>query len=122
MYNLVVFASGNGTTLQAIIDAIKNNELNAQINLVVSNNENAYALERAKNAGIETYIIHNKNTNDVDIELTEKLKNYNVNLIVLAGYLKLIGENLINNYTIINTHPSLLPKFGGKGMYRNECT
>ncbi len=120
MYNLVVFASGNGTTLQAIIDAIEENKLNAKINLVVSNNENAYALERAKNAGIETYIIHNKNTNDVDIELTEKLKSYDVDLIVLAGYLKLIGENLINNYTIINTHPSLLPKFGGKGMYRNE--
>lgn len=122
MYNLVVFASGNGTTLQAIIDAIKNKQLNAKINLVVSNNENAYALERAKNAGIENYIIKNKNTNDVDIELTEKLKKYNVDLIVLAGYLKLIGQNLIKNYTIINTHPSLLPKFGGKGMYRNECT
>lgn len=122
MYNLVVFASGNGTTLQAIIDAIKNKQLNAKINLVVSNNENAYALERAKNAGIENYIIKNKNTNDVDIELTEKLKKYNVDLIVLAGYLKLIGQNLIKNYTIINTHPSLLPKFGGKGMYRNERT
>lgn len=122
MYNLVVFASGNGTTLQAIIDAIKENKLNAKINLVVSNNENAYALERAKSAGIENYIIQNKGTNEVDIELTEKLKNYDIDLIVLAGYLKLIGENLINNYTIINTHPSLLPKFGGIGMYRNECT
>ena len=91
--------------------------MKAKINLVVSNNENAYALERAKNAGIETYIIQSKETNEIDIELTEKLKNYDVDLIVLAGYLKLIGENLINNYTIINTHPSLLPKFGGKGMY-----
>ena len=54
MYNIIVFASGNGTTLQSIIDAIENKELNAQINLVVSNNENAYALERAKKAGIET--------------------------------------------------------------------
>lgn len=117
MYNLVVFASGNGTTLQSIIDAIENKQLNAKINLVVSNNENAYALERAKKAKIETYIIQNKGTNEVDIELTEKLKKYDVDLIVLAGYLKLIGENLINNYTIINTHPSLLPKFGGKGMY-----
>lgn len=122
MYNLIIFASGNGTTLQAIIDAIQNNKLNAKINLVVSNNENAYALERARMAGIETYIIQNKDTNEVDLELSEKLKNYDVDLIVLAGYLKLIGERLINNYTIINTHPSLLPKFGGKGMYRNECT
>lgn len=121
MYNLVVFASGNGTTLQAIIDAIESNKLNAKINLVVSNNENAYALERARNAGIETYIIQNKDYKLADIELVQKLSNYNVDLIVLAGYLKMIGENLINNYTIINTHPSLLPKFGGKGMYRNEC-
>lgn len=118
MYNLVVFASGNGSTLQSIIDAIENKELNARINLLVTNNPNAYALERAKNAGIETYIIKNKTTSEIDIELTEKLKNYSVDLIVLAGYLKLIGENLIKNYTIINTHPSLLPKFGGKGMYR----
>ncbi len=117
MYNLIVFASGNGTTLQSIIDAIEKKELNAKINLVVSNNENAYALERAKNAGIETYVIQNKDTKQVDIELVEKLKNYDVDLIILAGYLRLIGENLIKNYTIINTHPSLLPKFGGKGMY-----
>lgn len=117
MYNLVVFASGNGTTLQAIIDAIQNKELNAKINLVVSNNNNAYALERARKAKVETYVIQNKGVEEVDIELTEKLKEYNVDLIVLAGYLKLIGENLINNYTIINTHPSLLPKFGGNGMY-----
>lgn len=121
MYNLVVFASGNGSTLQSIIDAIKNKELNAKINLLVTNNPNAYALERAKCAGIETYIIKNKTTNEIDTELSEKLKNYNIDLIVLAGYLKLIGDNLIKNYTIVNTHPSLLPKFGGKGMYRNEC-
>ncbi len=121
MYNLVVFASGNGTTLQAIIDAIESSNLNAKINLVVSNNENAYALQRAQNAGIETYIIQNKDYKKADIELVKKLSNYSVDLIVLAGYLKMIGENLINNYTIINTHPSLLPKFGGKGMYRNEC-
>lgn len=122
MYNLVVFASGNGTTLQSIIDAIESKVLDANINLVVSNNEKAYALQRAQDAKIETYIIKNKNSDDIDIELTEKLKKYKVDLIVLAGYLKLIGKNLISNYTIINTHPSLLPKFGGKGMYRNECT
>lgn len=122
MYNLVVFASGNGTTLQSIIDAIKNKQLDAKINLVVSNNENAYALERAKQAGIETYVIQNKEYKEADIELVNKLSTYAVDLIILAGYLKMIGENLIKNYTIINTHPSLLPKFGGKGMYRNECT
>lgn len=117
MYNLVVFASGNGSTLQCIIDNINNGNLKAQINLVVSDNPNAYALKRAENHGIETYIIDNHTKEDIDIELSNILKNYSINLIVLAGYLRMVGSKLINNYTIINTHPSLLPKFGGKGMY-----
>ena len=108
---------GNGTTLQSVIDNIENGTLNAKINLVVSDNENAYALERAKKANIPTYIIKNKTTEEIDIELDNLLKNYKIDLIVLVGYLKLIGKRLVNNYTIINTHPSLLPKFGGKGMY-----
>lgn len=108
---------GNGTTLQSVIDNIKNGILDAKINLVVSDNENAFALERAKKANIPTYIIKNKTTEKIDIELDSLLKKYEVDLIVLVGYLKLIGKRLVNNYTIINTHPSLLPKFGGKGMY-----
>ena len=117
MYNLVVFASGNGSTLQSIIDSINSNELKAKINLVISDNPNAYALERAKLANIPTYIIQNKDFMQRDLELYDVLCNYSVNLIVLAGYLKMIGPKLIENYTIINTHPSLLPKFGGKGMH-----
>lgn len=118
MYNLVIFASGGGTTLQAIIDAIEKNTLeNCQINLVISNSADAYALERAKKAGIETYLIQHKKTVDIDSELEHVLKNYDVDLIVLAGYLKKIGPKLVEKYTIINTHPSLIPKFCGKGMY-----
>ena len=117
MLNLIVFASGNGTTLQSIIDAINNNELDAKINLVVSNNKDAYALERAKKDNIATYIIQNKDFNLQDEELCKILSNYKIDLIVLAGYLKMIGPKLLNKYTIINTHPSLLPKYGGKGMY-----
>ncbi len=117
MYNLVVFASGNGSTLQSIIDAIKKEELNASISLVVSNNPNAFALERAKNANIETYIITSKNPDEMDKELSSVLSKYNIDLIVLAGYLKMIGKRLLSKYTIINTHPALLPKYGGKGMY-----
>ena len=117
MYNLIVFASGNGSTLQAIIDNISSGNLKAKIALVVSNNENAYALERAKQNNIETYIIQSKTIEEMDSELSEKLENYDVDLIVLAGYLRKIGDKLLSNYTIINTHPSLLPKFGGKGMY-----
>lgn len=117
MYNIVIFASGNGTTLQAVIDAIKERKLIANIPLVVSNNPNAFALERAKKANIPTYVIKEKDIKKIDDELMSVLSKIDINLIVLAGYLKLIGPKLIENYTIINTHPSLLPKYGGKGMY-----
>lgn len=108
---------GSGTTLQSVIDAINCGNLKAKINLVVSNNSNAYAIERARKNNIDTYIINSKTKEEIDKELTSVLEGYNVDLIVLAGYLKMIGDNLIRNYRIINTHPSLLPKFGGSGMY-----
>lgn len=117
MYHLVVFASGNGSTLQAIIDSINHHELEAQIDLVVSDNPNAYALKRAEANNIATYIIQNKDFIQRDLELSNILSKYPIDLIVLAGYLKMIGPNLLKKYTIINTHPSLLPKYGGKGMH-----
>lgn len=103
--------------MQAVIDSINSGELQAKINLVVSDKENAYALQRAQINNIPTYVIKSKTSEDIDIELSEVLQNFNIDLIVLVGYLKLIGKRLVNTYTIINTHPSLLPKFGGKGMY-----
>ena len=112
--NLAVLASGNGSTLQAIIDAINNNELDSKINIVISNTSKAYALTRAHKEGINNYIL--KDYNDEE-ELYNILKDNNIDLIVLAGYLKLLPKKIINNYTIINTHPALLPKYGGKGMY-----
>ncbi len=118
MYHLVVFASGGGTTLQAIIDAIESSDLaNCKINLVISNMADCSALERAKKSSIETYVIENKKTLEIDAELENVLAKYPIDLIVLAGYLKKIGPKLVQKYTIINTHPSLIPKFCGKGMY-----
>ena len=108
---------GNGTTLQSVIDNIKSGNLNAKINLVISDNKNAFALERAKKDNIPTYVIKSNSFDEIDTELYNLLENYDVDLIVLVGYLKMIGKKLIDKYTIINTHPSLLPKFGGKGMY-----
>lgn len=109
-----VLASGNGSTLQAIIDAIENNELDAKINIVISNNSDAYALERAKKANIKTYVL--KDYKD-EKELYDVLKKSDVDLVILAGYLKLIPVNVIRDFILINTHPALLPKYGGKGMY-----
>ncbi len=85
--------------------------------MVVSNNPNSYAINRAKDNNIDTYLITGKSKDEIDAELLSVLSKYDVDLIVLAGYLKMIGNGLINNYKIINTHPSLLPKFGGSGMY-----
>lgn len=114
---LAVLASGNGTTLQAIIDAIKSNVLDVDIITVISDKEDAVALTRAQAANISTYVLRETTANERDEELYYVLKNANVDLVVLAGYLKLIGPKVINNFTLINTHPSLLPKYGGKGMH-----
>ena len=112
--NYAVLASGNGTTLQAIIDAIKEKDLEAEIKIVISNTSDAYALERAKKDNIKTYILNDYKDED---ELYNVLKESNVDLVILAGYLKLIPIKVIKEFTIINTHPALLPKYGGKGMY-----
>ena len=114
---LAVLASGSGTTLQAIINSIKWNELNAQINIVVSDNKHAYALERAYMFDIKRYILKSTTAEDRDEELLKVLKHADVDLVVLAGYLKLVGPKVLKEFTLINTHPSLLPKYGGKGMY-----
>ena len=111
---LAVLASGNGSTLQAIIDAINDKKLDSKIKIVISNTDKAYALTRAQKAGINNYIL--KDYKDEE-ELYNILKENDIDLIVLAGYLKLLPKKIINNYTIINTHPALLPKYGGKGMY-----
>ena len=111
---LAVLASGNGSTLQAIIDAIEKKKLDSEIKIVITNNNEAYALTRAKNSNINTYIL--KDYTD-EKELYNVLKDADVDLVILAGYLKLIPKNVIKDFTIINTHPALLPKYGGKGMY-----
>lgn len=113
--NLVVFISGKGTTLQAIIDSINSTELVANITCVISNNPEASGLLIAKEHNIDTYII--EESVKMEQEILAVLEAYDIDLIILAGYLKLIGPELTKKYTIINTHPSLLPKYGGKGMY-----
>ncbi len=123
MLKIAVCVSGGGTNLQAIIDAIENGTItNTEISVVISNNKNAYALERAKNHGIESICISPKDYADrtaFNEAFLEKLNSYNVDLVVLAGFLVVIPEQMIKAYRnrIINIHPSLIPSFCGTGYY-----
>ncbi len=123
MKNIVVLVSGGGTNLQALIDAQNRGEIpNGKITCVISSNPNAYALERAKNNSIETAVIRRKDYeefSDYDNALTELLKSKNADLVVLAGFMTVLGTNVIKNFEnkIINIHPALIPSFCGKGYY-----
>ena len=112
---IALFASGSGSNAQNIIEYFSENEL-VEVDSVWTNNPNAYALERAKKFGIDTFVFTKdefRNSNFV----VETLKKRNIDLVILAGFLWLIPANLIQNFRIINIHPALLPKYGGKGMY-----
>lgn len=117
MKNIAIFASGEGTNAQNIIDYFKSSD-KVKVALVVSNKPTANVLNRAKNSGIPTLLI-NRHSFFESTETIDQLKALNIDLIVLAGFLWMIPENLINAFSnkIINIHPSLLPKHGGKGMY-----
>ena len=120
---LAVCVSGGGTNLQAIIDAIENGTItNAQIEVVISNNANAYALERANKHGIKSVCVSPKNYESRDAfnrAFLETLNTYQVDLVVLAGFLVVIPPEMIASYRnrIINIHPSLIPSFCGTGYY-----
>lgn len=123
MLKVAVLVSGGGTNLQAILDAIDNGTItNAKVEVVISNNKNAYALERAKNHGIEALCISPKDYGTRDAfnkAFLEKLDDYQPDLIVLAGFLVVIPKQMIEKYRnrIINIHPSLIPSFCGTGYY-----
>ena len=123
MLNVLVMVSGGGTNLQAILDAVDNGDIrNTKVTAVISNNPNAYALERAKNHGIPAEVISPKNygtREEFNEALTERVKALCPDLIVLAGFLVVIPEEMIRLYKnrIINIHPSLIPSFCGTGYY-----
>jgi len=123
MLKIAVLVSGGGTNLQAIIDAIDAGKItNAAIDVVISNNANAYALERAKKHGIEAMCISPKSyetREQFNDALTETIVSRGIDLVVLAGYLVIIPPQLIAAYKnrIINIHPSLIPSFCGTGFY-----
>ena len=120
---VAVFVSGGGTNLQALIDAERSGVIkHAKIGLVVSNNPDAYALTRASNAGIPTVVISSKEYRDQTLfeeRLIATLNEYGIELIVLAGFMRILSENFTSRYPkrILNVHPSLIPAFCGKGFY-----
>ena len=122
MKNIIVFASGSGTNFQSIIDAVQRGDIPARIKGLITDRHDIGAINRAKKNDIEVAVIdpgsfaHNS---DFEKALSNQLDDWNASLIVLAGYLKKIPAGIIEEYPnrIMNIHPSLLPKFGGKGFY-----
>lgn len=120
---IAVLVSGNGTNLQALINAQKNKIIkNGKIELVISNNSNAFALKRAEKSKIPFEIISKKEYNKIEEfekKLKEILKSYKIELIVLAGFMSVLSKNFVKDYPkrIINIHPSLIPSFCGKNFY-----
>ncbi len=121
--NIAVFVSGGGTNLQALMDAERAGIIKSgTIRLVVSNNKDAYALTRAKNYNVETRVVLRRdyeNSHDFEAALIGVLKEANIDMIVLAGFMSILSPDFINEYRdrMINVHPSLIPSFCGKGCY-----
>ena len=120
---IAVLVSGGGTNLQALLDAQTKGILKSgQICLVISNNPNAYALERAKNAGVESKVVTKKEVgsqNAFEQKIIDLLEKKQIDIIVLAGFMSILSENFTGRYPerILNVHPSLIPSFCGAGFY-----
>ena len=123
MKRIAVLVSGGGTNLQALIDAKHDGKLpHGDIVLVVASRPDAYALERAEKAGIESVVVRRKdyeNPEDYDVAMLEVLRSHDIEEVILAGFLSILGESVIAAYPerILNIHPSLIPSFCGKGFY-----
>jgi phosphoribosylglycinamide formyltransferase-1 len=121
--SLAILLSGNGTNLQAIIDSIDSGQLKADIKIVISNNKDAFGLERAKINSIKNLCIDHKDFADresFDERLLEEVNQEKIDFIVLAGFMRILGSNFIRNFPnkILNIHPSLLPKYPGLNTHK----
>jgi len=112
---IALFASGSGSNAENIINYFADNE-QVVVDSLWSNKPNAYALERARKLGVETFVFNREQLYNGE-SIVQKLKARKTDLVVLAGFLWLVPVNLIQNFTLVNIHPALLPKYGGKGMY-----
>ena len=124
MFKIAVLVSGNGSNLEALIDACKNDVIKGSIDIVISNNPNAFAIERAKKHSIKCKIIDNKRfqtREEFDQAIVEELNNCDPDLIVLAGFMRILTPLMIHAFKnkIINIHPSLLPKYPGLDTHKS---
>ena len=115
--NIAIFASGSGTNAENIINYFRNNP-RISINLIITNREDAFVRERAKRLEVDSYVIKKEAWKDQNL-VNDLLSKYNIDYIILAGFLLRVPQYILNKYhnRVINIHPALLPKFGGKGMY-----
>ncbi len=120
MKRIAIFASGSGSNAQKIIEYFADAE-NTEVSLVLSNNDNAFVLERASSLNIPAYVFDRKLFYETD-QVHDILRDIGIDFIVLAGFMWLVPQNILSHWSgrIINIHPALLPKFGGKGMYGDK--
>lgn len=117
MKKLAILASYNATALDAIYDAIEKKQLDFEISLVISNNTNAVALQKAHKLGLPAHLVNTKTSANPDETIFNLLNETQSDYVFLAGYMKKLSPQITNNFSVINSHPALLPKYGGKGMY-----
>ena len=117
MYKVAILSSHNGSGFETLLKAQTMGKLDINIILVISNNTDAKVLQKAKLNNIDTYIVNSSKYTDPDDRIYTLLKKYDIDYVFLSGYMKKLSQTIVKNFKILNSHPSLLPKYGGKGMY-----
>ena len=117
--HLGFLASHNGSNVRSILDYISSEELEAYPKVIISNNPDAHVLDLGIERKVTVFCLNKRNSKDLDTKILEVLQRYDVNLVILAGYMKRLGKKVLEAYPnrVLNIHPALLPKYGGKGMY-----
>jgi len=117
MIKVAVLASHNGSGFNALYEAVVKKELGIELVLVISNNQNALVLKNAASYGIDNFVVNSKTDTDPDEKIALLLKEHGCEYLFLSGYMKKLSAALTREFNIINSHPALLPKYGGEGMY-----
>lgn len=117
MKKVAILASHNGSGFVALYKAAQQKEINIEIAVVISNNSNSVALQKAKQYGIDNFVINSKTDTDPNQKIEQLLKKYECEYVFLSGYMKKLSSILTKKFKIINSHPALLPNYGGTGMY-----